>query len=278
MHGVCDWGAVLGHWNRYGAGRDERDQQMGYTVKQLADAAGVSVRTLHYYDEIGLLAPSTVRENGYRVYGEEAVLRLQQILFFRELDFSLNEIRDMLDRPGFDIVAALQLQREALQTRVARLSGLIDTIDNTMRHLKGEIAMSADQLFAGFDEAKQAQYEEEIRAQYGSTLLDESRRNWGRYTKADKERIMQEGSAIYTELAGMVERDPASPEVQAVMARWHQHLRYFYEPPREVLRGLGEMYAGHPDFIANFQRIHPDLPEFLRRATAIYAEHAVIRE
>lgn len=249
---------------------------MGYTVKQLAEIAGVSVRTLHYYDEIGLLAPSAVRENGYRVYRDEAVLRLQQILFFRELDFSLNEIRDMLDRPGFDLGAALQLQREALQNRVQRLAGLIDTIDKTVRHLKGEIAMSAEELFAGFDEAKQAEYEQEIEAKYGGKLLNESRRNWSRYTAADKERIKQEGGAVYRDLVRLIHADPASPEVQAVMARWHQNIRHFYEPSREVLRGLGQMYAEHPDFIVTFTRLHPDLPEFLRRATEVYAETAVV--
>jgi DNA-binding transcriptional MerR regulator len=248
-----------------------------YTVKQVAELAGVSVRTLHYYDEIGLLAPSAVRENGYRLYGEEALLRLQQILFFRELDFSLNEIRDMLDRPGFDMEAALALQREALANRVRRLTGLIETIDNTMRHLKGETTMSAENLFAGFDEAKQAEYEEEIRTQYGDTLLNESRRNWARYTAADKERIKQEGSAIYLDLVALIDRDPAAPEVQAVMRRWHQHLRHFYEPPRAVLQGLGQMYAEHPEFVATFQRMHPDLPEFLRRAVAVYAETADVR-
>ena len=98
-------------------------------------------------------------ENGYRLYGEEALLRLQQILFFRELDFSLNEIRDMLDRPGFDMEAALALQREALANRVRRLTGLIETIDNTMRHLKGETTMSAENLFAGFDEARNKGYD-----------------------------------------------------------------------------------------------------------------------
>lgn len=135
--------------------------------------------------------------------------------------------------------------------------------------------MSADQLFAGFDEAKQAEYEQEIEAAYGDKLLNESKRSWSRYTAADKERIGREGEAIYRDLAALVGRDPAAPEVQAVLVRWHQHMRYFYEPPREVLRGLGQMYAQHPDFIATFQRIHPDLPEFLQDAIEIYAETAV---
>lgn len=137
--------------------------------------------------------------------------------------------------------------------------------------------MCAEELFAGFDEAKQAEYEEEIEAKYGDALLNESRRNWNSYTAAEKERIKQEGGAVYRDLIRLIAADPASPEVQAVMARWHQSIRYFYEPSREVLRGLGQMYAEHPDFVATFARLHPDLPEFLRRAVEVYAETADMR-
>ncbi|MGL4651711.1 MAG: MerR family transcriptional regulator [Caldilineaceae bacterium] len=244
---------------------------MGYTVKQLADIAGVSVRTLHYYDEIGLLTPSAVRENGYRTYGHQELLRLQQILFFRELDFSLTAIRDLLDRPGFDMPAALSLQRQALQLRITRLTELVNTINSTISHLQGETTMSANELFAGFDAAKQAAYEEEIRARYGNSPLQDSQSSFAAASPAEKQRMIAEGNAIYNDLAHLIDHDPASPEVMVVMARWHQQLRYFYEPTPEVLHGLGELYATHPDFIATFTRLHPALPDFLRQATAAYA-------
>jgi DNA-binding transcriptional MerR regulator len=103
-----------------------------YTVKQLASLAGVSVRTLHYYDEIGLLKPSSVGGNGYRHYGEEAVLKLQQILFYREMELSLDEIKAVTGRPDFDVLSALRSHRQALQGRVERLERLIQTVDHTI--------------------------------------------------------------------------------------------------------------------------------------------------
>ena len=125
---------------------------MVHTVKQLADLAGVSIRTLHYYDEIGILKPSSYGENGDRYYDEQAVLRLQQILFFRELDFSLDDVKDILDQPEFDVLHALREHRQALEQKVTRLNRLINTVDNTISHLKGELEMSQKSFFEGFDE------------------------------------------------------------------------------------------------------------------------------
>src|SRR5262245_22227021 len=131
---------------------------MRYTVKQLADLAGISNRTLHYYDQIGLLRASAYGENGYRYYDEQAVLRLQQILFFRELDFSLAEIQTILDAPEFDILDALQTHKRALQQRLGQLSDLIQTVDRTILHLKGAVKVEAQDLFEGFDPAQQERY------------------------------------------------------------------------------------------------------------------------
>src|SRR5512138_552953 len=126
-----------------------------FTVKQLSELAGVTPRTLHHYDAIGLLKPSRVGENGYRYYGEEALLRLQQILFFREMDLGLLQIKEIVDSPDFDLVTALRSHRHALQEKVGRLQGLINTVDSTIIHLVGEVDMSKKQLFAGFSEEKQ---------------------------------------------------------------------------------------------------------------------------
>src|SRR5438552_2589890 len=130
-----------------------------YTVKQLSDLAGVSVRTLHYYDEIGLLRPSSVGANGYRRYDDAAVLRLQQILFYREMGLELLQIRDILDAPDFDLLAALQAHRAALEAKIGRLQALVGTVDSTIMHLTGEVDVSKKELFKGFSEKKQKQYE-----------------------------------------------------------------------------------------------------------------------
>src|SRR5690349_16977752 len=114
---------------------------MDLTVKRLSRLAGVSVRTLHFYDEIGLLRPARVGANGYRYYGQTALLRLQQILFYKELGLSLEEIAEVLDRPGFDVAAALLEHRRALEQRLGRLHRLIATVDQTIAYLKGDTVM-----------------------------------------------------------------------------------------------------------------------------------------
>lgn len=243
---------------------------MSYTVRQLARLAGVTPRTLHYYDAIGLLRPSAVGDNGYRTYDDAAALRLQQILFFRELDLSLNEIRDVLDGPEFQTVPALEKHRRALQARVARLNGLIHTIDRTVLHLKGQIEMSTKELFEGFDDETQARYEEEAAQMYDPRMVQESSRRWKSYTAEDKARIQTEGGAVYQDLLPLLDRDPADAAVQTVIARWHEHLHAFYEPTPDILRGLGQAYAEDPRFAAFFTAMHPDLPGFFSRAIEHY--------
>ncbi|HUX51622.1 MAG TPA: MerR family transcriptional regulator, partial [Spirochaetia bacterium] len=124
---------------------------MSFTVKDVAAMAGVSVRTLHHYDHIGLLKPHAVSEAGYRLYGEQELERLQQILFHRELGFALAEIRTIMDRPDFDRVESLRSHRAALAARRKRLGILIGTIDRTITSLTGEVIMEGHKLFEGFD-------------------------------------------------------------------------------------------------------------------------------
>ena len=246
-----------------------------YTVKQLSDLAGITVRALHYYDEIDLLKPSSVGDNGYRYYEDDDLFRLQQILLFRETGLGLLQIKAIVDDPAFDRVTALQSHRRVLQERIQRLETLIQTVDSTIMHLVGEVNMSKKQIFGALSEEKQKQYEQEIAAnpdKYDPEVVKESVKRWGSYSAQQKEKIGEEGNAIYHDLLGVMSSGPGSPEVQAIMKRWHQHLRYFYEPTPEILRGLGHMYNEHPDFIANFQKLHPDLPAFLEQAVTIYCD------
>jgi len=243
-----------------------------YTVKQLSTLAGVSVRTLHYYDEIGLLKPSSVGGNGYRYYTDESVFRLQQILFFREMDLELLQIKKILDSPEFDLVTALQSHRQTLQQKAERLQTLVQTVDTTILHLMGEVNMSKKNIFEGFSEEKQKQYEKEASERWGEASVRDSAKLWNSYTDQQKEQIKQEGQQIYLDLAAKMNKGPQSSEVQTVVARWHQHLRYFYEPSFEVLRGLGAAYNDHPDFNATFTAIHPDLPAFLQKAITYYVD------
>src|SRR5260370_38971648 len=153
---------------------------MELTVKRLSKLAGVSVRTLHFYDEIGLLRPGRVGANGYRYYGDAALLRLQQILFYKELGLSLNEIAGMLDQPEFDVARALEAHRRALQARLGRLRRLIKTVARTIAYLKGDSVMNANELFAGFSDEQQARYEKEAEARWGESVRESSRK-WKAY-------------------------------------------------------------------------------------------------
>jgi DNA-binding transcriptional MerR regulator len=236
--------------------------------------ASVSIRTLHYYGEIGLLSPSKVGANGYRYYDDNSLLRLQQILFYREIGLELLQIKDMLDSADFDLLAALRSHRTALGEKMTRLHHLITTVDDTILHLIGEKKMSKRQLFQAFSDEKQKDYEREARLQWGPDTVNKSIKLYNSYSDAQKKAIGEEGNQVYSDIIDALEagKDPNSPEVQDIFQRWHQHLRYFYEPTFDVLRGLGEMYNTHPEFIATFVKLHPDLPPYLQEGIRQYVD------
>jgi MerR family transcriptional regulator, thiopeptide resistance regulator len=245
---------------------------MEYTVKQLADLAGVSRRTLHHYDEIGLLEPSMQGRNKYRYYNDQAVLRLQQILFYRELGFRLNEIKQALDQPDFDVVNTLALHKQSLQKRVERLEQLIGTVDNTINHLTGGIEMKSEEIFSGFSEEQQEEYAEQARQRWDPEVVDQSMNRWKNYSQEKQQAILAEGREIYQGIFDNIVAGHASSVVQDLIAQWHQNMRYFYEPTTAVLRGLGQMYVDSPDFRATFEKFSPEFPEFLNEAIKVYCE------
>ncbi len=242
------------------------------TVKQLAKLAGVTPRTLHHYDAIGLLKPSRVGRNGYRYYGEEAVLRLQQILFYRELDMPLDEIKKLMGRRDFDVLLALQGQRNALSRQVGRLNRLIQTVDNTILHLKGEADMSVDGLFKGFTDEQQEKYEQEAVQKYDAKAVRASAKKWKAYSAAEKEKIGEEGKAVYAALLAAMPKGAASAEAQTAVARWRRHIEYFWTPNDEQLLGLTDLYNEDARFRGNFDKVSPELAGFVREAVKIYVE------
>jgi DNA-binding transcriptional MerR regulator len=246
---------------------------MEYTVKKLASMAGVSVRTLHYYDNIGLLKPVRYNASGYRVYGEGELLRLQQILFFRELDISLSDIASIINNPGFDVVQALRWHRKLLQEKISRLNSLIETIDKTVLNLQGEIEMKDHEYYGGFSKEQQEKYRQEIRERYGSRALDESDRRMKGWTKNDFQRVQKEGTKIFTAIRDNMEKGYDSPEVQAWIDELHQWLNHFYTCDLEMLEGLGHLYNDHPDFVKMWKTTyHEEMPEFLLKAIKYYCD------
>src|SRR3990172_8985742 len=158
-----------------------------YTVKQLSALAGVTPRTLHYYDQIGLLKSTRIAENGYRYYGDESLLRLQQILFYRELDMPLDEIKRIMGRHDFDVLGALHSHRDALKKQVVRLNRLLQTVDDTINHLKGTKKMTKKQYFEAFSDEQQAEYEKEAMQKYDPATVKAASKRWKEYTDAEKQ-------------------------------------------------------------------------------------------
>lgn len=245
---------------------------MAYTIKEIADLAGVTTRTLRYYDEIGLLAPADTGDNGYRYYDLDSLLRLQQILFFRELDVPLKDIQLIMSRPDFNLLRALEEHRASLENRVKRLDGLIDTVDQTIATLKGEFIMTAKDYFEGFDEAR---YEGEARQRWGNTpQYAESRQKWATYSKEQKDAIKAEGGRLTIR---MVSEDPETlpddPDVQQAIGDYHAYInQYFYTCDLEFMRNLADMWVEDPRFAINYERVREGGAEFVRQAVHIYCD------
>jgi hypothetical protein len=187
------------------------------------------------------------------------------------MGLELDRIRAILDDPGFVALAALRSHRQTLAGNIQRMQTLIRTVDATIMHLIGEIDMDRKNIFEGFDEKKQKEYEQEAVDRWGDTAR-ESINLWNSYSDEKKAAVMAEAGEIYESIAANMDKGAASPEVRAQLARWHENLRNFYEPTIETLGGLGAMYHDHPDFNATFTKIHPDLPAFLKEAIAIYVD------
>jgi len=187
------------------------------TVKQFAEIAGVTARTLRYYDRIDLLKPEQVGQNGYRYYGEGSILRLQQILLYRELGLPLEEIQHILQRPDFDVLAALQRHQEQLRGKIKRMEQLVATVETTISYLKGTQIMSKQQFFEGFSEAQQVEYAREAEQMYDPETVRASMKKWKHYSQAEKERIGLEGEAAYAALLAAMPKGAASPEAQAAV-------------------------------------------------------------
>ena len=241
-----------------------------FTVKQLSSLAGITPRTLHYYDEIGLLKPSRVGENGYRYYGEEALLRLQQILLYRQMEIPLEHIKEIMGRRDFDVLSALESHKQELKDRIARLERLVNTVDNTIQYVKGDKTMSQKQLFEAFNDEQQAEYEKEAMRLYDPAIVKASNKKWKSYTTAEKQRIGEEGNAVYEKFIQAIPKGPASPEAQACVEAWRKHMDYFWTPKLEQLLGLANSYYEDPRFKANFDKVDPRLAAFVREAVKAY--------
>ena len=244
-----------------------------YTVKEIAQAASISARTLHYYDEIGLLSPATVADNGYRYYDEDSLLQLQQILFFKSFGFHLKEIKDFIEQPDFDRVQALEDHKARLLVEFERLDTMITTIEHTIEYLKGERKeMTKEEIFEGYDPEKQAVYEEEVREKYGDRLWKQSQQRFGSYSKQKQSAVIEKGKEITQAIADQMDKGFEHPTVQNQIARYYEYMQNFYDCSLEVFAGLGQMYVDDPRFTANYEAVREGLAEFMRQSMNHYVQ------
>ena len=237
-----------------------------YRVKDVAQIAGVSVRTLHHYDEIGLLVPRTRSGAGYRLYNDDDLFRLQQILLGRELGLSLEEIRRSLDDPRFDRRKALLAQREQLRKRARQTEAMIRAVEAALMVLddrKGG-TMDMKEIFDGFDASK---YEDEVQERWGNTdAYKESMKRTKRYTKEDWKKIQAEQAAVYTDAVGVM-KSGGKPDDEKSMDVAERHRlsidRWFYPCSHAMHEGLASMYESDSRFAESINKHGAGLTDFL---------------
>ena len=252
---------------------------MEYTVKELADLAGVTPRTLRWYDREGLLHPARLTPAGYRLYGPEEVDRLQQVLFYRELGLGLSAIRSLLDDPAYDRQAALQSHLRELEARRARLDALILTVQKTLRDEKGGTRMSDREKFECFKsrllQEHETAYGAEVRARYGDQEADRAYARLSALTWEEYRSWVTLGDRILAALAAAVRSgaDPAG-EAGAALAELHREWLGFswevYTP--QAHRGLAALYTQDPRFTAYYDREVSGCAAFLRAAVEAHIQ------
>ena len=251
-------------------------KSMAYTVKKLSELSGVTVRTLHFYEEEGLLKPAYYGSNGYRYYEEKELLQLQQILFFKELGFSLKKIQKVLGRGDFDQLAALYSHRKALSQEREKIGQLLETIDKTIEHLKGKKKMKDKEIFDGFNIGLVTRAKESESYFVAEALVLASIKNFNveKKKKSYYENINKTAQAIFKDLVNCIEQglDPASDEVQRILKKHHAFTEQFHTASKSVYKALAQLYYEHPEYRKQLDPVHPQLAEYMAKGMNVFAE------
>ncbi|MGF6376632.1 DNA-binding transcriptional MerR regulator [Clostridiales Family XIII bacterium PM5-7] len=253
---------------------------MEYSISKLAKLSGVSTRTLRYYDEIKLLSPTRISSNGYRIYGQQEVNRLQQILFYRELGFPLDEIGRILDAPDFDRTSALANHMSALIRKKQQIELLIDNVAKTISEAEGGSTMSDKEKFEGFKKTlvqdNETKYGDEIRQQYGDKAVDASNAKVLNMSQEDYDRVTQLSQEINDTLkAAMQSGNPAGEIAQKCCDLHRQWLCYYWPKntySKEAHLGLAQMYCDDLRFKQYYENIASGAAEFLLEAMKVYCK------
>lgn len=245
-----------------------------YSIGKLAELAGVSIRTLRYYDRIGLLKPAERTRARYRLYGEEELLRLQQILFYKELDFSLKKIREILDNPDFDVVQALKTHKSALKKRQQRIDKLLVTIDRTITKLNDGAMLNHEELYDGLPKEKAEAWRSEAVEKWGKGTIEQSETSLRNMSKDELQALKDDFTNLWKKLASLSDQDPESTTVQDEIARHYKYLQQFWgrKPDAEAYKGLAELYINDKRYTTIDEEPKPKFARFLSRAMSCFAD------
>ena len=241
-------------------------------INEVAKLTGVTVRTLHYYDEIGLLPPSEITESGYRIYDEVSLEKLQQILFFRELDFPLNEIKEIMENPNYDKSQALEKQRELLIKKRDRLEQLIALVNRTM---EGEQQMSFEEFDITEIEKMKEQYASEVKERWGDTEAYAQRQEkTSKYSRKQWNFLQGEGDSILHQFGENRNERPDSDIAQELVRKWQDYITVnYYQCTNEILSGLGLMYVADERFTKNIDKYGEGTADFMSKSIQYYVQN-----
>lgn len=247
---------------------------MAYTVKKLAKLSGVSIRTLRFYDEIGLLKPAYYGDNNYRYYEEEQLLQLQQILFYRELGFPLHDIHEVLASDNFDKIDALKSHKQILEQDLDRKKELLKTIDKTIAHLRGKEKMKDEEFYYGFDSEKQKEHERYLVKEGIVTqeFMDECNQKVKHWSVEEKNAFIKDIERVMKALIAEIEANtaPDDKKVQQLMHEHYEWLKRSWTPNKEKYLALCELYQT-PEFRKFYDERHPKLLQFMVAAMQVFS-------
>jgi DNA-binding transcriptional MerR regulator len=242
-----------------------------FSVNRLAKLAGVSVRTLHHYDEIGLLKPSLRAESKYRYYGEEELLRLQQILLYKEMDFTLAQIAEILDDPDFDLLKALSEHKKQLKKKKERMTVLLKTVDKTIVQLKKK-KMNYEELFKGIPKEQADAWTKEAKERWGAETIEKSHQKLLAMDKKDFEALKKRGDDVTRALAASMHLRLDDAKVQELIARHYELMGCYFDVIPEIYRNLGIMYVEDERFTATYEKYAKGLAVFVRDAIQVFCD------
>ncbi|MEW9096442.1 MAG: MerR family transcriptional regulator [Clostridiaceae bacterium] len=249
---------------------------MEYTVQKLGRLAGISTRALRYYDEIGILKPARINSSGYRIYGQREVDRLQQILFYRELGVSLDNIKNIMTSPTFDKMIALKEHREKLLEKREQLDLLIANVNKSIALTEGRIEMSDKEKFEGFKQKmindNEEKYGKEIREKYGNNTVEKSNAKLMNMTEEEYDKVTSLAEEVISTLEEAFKTgDPASDIAQRAADLHKQWLTFYWSDySKEAHAGVAQMYVADERFTAYYDKKQPGTAAFLRDAILIY--------